>query len=159
MSTDEQEVSVRVINEEYDRVLSNPDNLIMSEDLQELMDLPIGKEDEESSLFVDTMSITIIDNDGLGVSVRGGFSRLACIDDDTYEVEVESENVRAPFISTLEMYKRSPKQSSQTPTPLVLSGTYESELESVDVLSWSVEQSGPHTSKLRLVFRSENVIL
>ena len=77
MSTDEQDISVRVINEEYDRVLSNPENLIMSEDLQELMDLPIGESGDEPRLSVDTMSITIIDEDGLGVSVRGSFSRLA----------------------------------------------------------------------------------
>ena len=154
MSTDEQDVSVRVINEEYDRVLSNPDNLIMSEDLQELMDLPIGESGDEPRLSVDTMSITIIDEDGLGVSVRGSFSRLACIESGVYEVEIESENVRPEFISTLEVYRRAAGSG-----PLLLSGTYESEIESIEVMSWAVEQSGPHTSKLKLAFRSENVIL
>tara|TARA_B100000683_G_C12419616_1_gene527243 strand:- start:628 stop:1089 length:462 start_codon:yes stop_codon:yes gene_type:complete len=153
MSIDEQDISVRVINEEYDRVLSNPDNLIMSEDLQELMDMPIQPPDEPR-LSVDTMSITIIDEDGLGVSVRGSFSRLACIESGVYEVEVESENVRQEFISTLEVYRHSAGSA-----PLLLSGTYESEIESIEVMSWAVEQSGPHTSKLKIAFRSEDVIL
>ena len=156
MSTNEENTgSVRVINEEYERVLSNPDNLIMSEDLQELMDLPIGSQTPEPQLSVDTMSVTIMDQDGLPLTVRGRFSRLACVGECSYELEVESENVRPEFVSALEAYTH----SAPTPAPLILSGVYESELDSVRVETWSVEHSGPHASKLKLKFRSDNVIL
>ena len=148
--------TVRVINEEYERVLSNPDNLIMSEDLQELMDLPIASTPDDEPITVDTMSVTIVDADGLPTTVRGSFSRLSCVDTDMYEVEVESENVRPEFISAVERYKRSPSPNG---SPLILGGTYESELENVTIINWTVESSGPHLSKLKLKFRSENVIL
>ena len=159
MSIDEQEKtgSIRVINEEYERVLSNPDNMIMSEELQELMDLPIAPTlDEEPQLSVDTMAITIIDGDGLGVSVRGSFISIGCTNTGTYELEIESENIRPEFVSALERYKRlSPSEI----TPVVLGGMYDSEIEDVLVSEWSVERSNPHTLKLKLAFRSENVIL
>ena len=40
MATDN---NIRVINEEYERVLGNPDNMIMSEGLRELMDGAAGQ--------------------------------------------------------------------------------------------------------------------
>ena len=37
------EPNVAVLNEEYTRVLANPENIIVSDDLQQLLDIPLGK--------------------------------------------------------------------------------------------------------------------
>ena len=163
MTTDKQqdEVSVRVINEEYERVLSNPENLIVSEALQELIDMPMsnageGLEAPRPEASLDTLVVTILDSDGLGVSVRGNLSELSCIGPAAYKICVETENVREEFLSALERYTH--KASETGEAPLILGGNYNTELKAATITAWSIKKSGPHMLNLELVFRSEDVI-
>ena len=153
MSTDETNTdSIRVINEEYERVLSNPDNLIMSDVLQELIDLPMDDASDEGA-SVDTLVITLLDSDGLGVSVRGRLSELSRAPSNSYTVAVETEKIRREFLCALEH-----DVSVSEETTMIIDGTYTAELTSVCVNSWSIEQEGPHKLKLKINFGSENVI-
>ena len=157
MSIDESnQESVRVINEEYERVLSNPDNLIMSDALQELMDMPMAEAEHSYKDEIDTLILTLIDYDGLGVSVRGRLSELSYIGDSEYRISVESSNIRREFLSVLEGYTR--LEEPDFDSPLIIGGQYDAELSKAVVLTWEMQQSDPHMFKLSLVFRSEDVI-
>ena len=149
--------SIRVINEEYERVLSNPDNVIMSDALQELMDLPMVSPIDEEGPTIDNLVLTLIDGDGLGVSVRGNLSELSCMDSFIYTVAVETDRVRAEFLSALEKYKRLDPAIDES-LPLIIGGIYDTELTTPRIMSWSVENAGPHTFNLKINFRSEDVI-
>ena len=151
MSTsNENPESIRVINEEYERVLSNPDNLIMSEELQELMELPMEGQDDPDPKPVDSLVMTIIDADGLGVSVRGSLYKFSSTSDEMYTIVVEAGKIRREFMAALQANRG-------TQSPLIVGGLYDMEISDAEVLEWSLEQSGPHTLRLGLTFRSGNV--
>ena len=154
---DEPDVTMRVINEEYERVLSNPDNVIMSDALQELMDLPMSDPEEpDTEASVDTLVITLIDNDGLGVSIRGRLSELSYNGSSTYAMSIETEKVRREFLSTLESYSK--HSGEPEGLPLILGGLYETEVVNANVTEWALLQAGPHMFKVELQFRSDDVI-
>lgn len=159
MSTNDSQDNIRVINEEYERVLSNPENIIMSDDLQGLIDLPMGETTHSTSQApsVDTLIITALDNDGLGVSVRGRLSELSHSGPSAYTITIETENARREFMTAIERYAHAVK--TDTTTPLILGGAYEIEIEHAQVEAWSLMQTEHNTFKIKIEFRSNNVIL
>ena len=159
MNTNDDNDSIRVINEEYERVLSNPDNMIMSEDLQGLIDLPMDKPEEPpEEASVDTLMLTVLDDDGLGVSVRGMLSELSCLGSSNYRVAVDTENPRKEFLSVLESRIRR-EAGPPKACALILGGLYNAELKEALLSKWSVKPTEPHTYRLEIEFRSNDAIL
>lgn len=160
MSQDDQaSQSIRVINEEYERVLSNPDNIIMSEELRALMNLELGGEEstEDPSPSVDTMTVVLFDNDGLPYKVRGDLSELSS-NGSSYTLKMTADKVSREFLKLLEA-SHTPLTSEQPDpeTRILVEGLY-----SLDVIagifSWSLKRAAPHTLELQISFRSSNVI-
>ena len=153
---DEKDIRMTVINDEYSRVLSNPDNIIVSEDLQELIDLPIegGNAAETADIMsemVDTATFTLFNDEDFPVTARGELSELS-LSDNTYSLGITAQRVNSALLGLLESACR---QSAST--PVVLSGIYEVEA-SVDITSWCVKLDAPHQYTLTVKFRSEDVI-
>tara|TARA_B100000242_G_C42891932_1_gene413741 strand:+ start:109 stop:570 length:462 start_codon:yes stop_codon:yes gene_type:complete len=152
MSENQQkDVHVRVINEEYTRVLNNPENIIVSEDLQELLDIPLSESAEDSSTSTfDTMTISVLDKDGLPISVRGDFMGLSS-SEKSYSVTVASSNIKKQFLESLDSLRN-------TPGMLTISGVYELEVQDCEVSNWMITQVGAADFSLIVHFRSKNGI-
>lgn len=152
MSENQQkDVHVRVINEEYTRVLNNPENIIVSEDLQELLDIPLSESAEDSSTSTfDTMTISVLDKDGLPISVRGDFMGLSS-SEKSYSVTVASSNIKKQFLESLDLLRN-------TPGMLTVSGVYELEVQDCEVSNWMITQVGAADFSLIVHFRSKNGI-
>lgn len=147
--SDEKEVNVRVLNQEYERVLSNPENVIVSEDLQALLDLPLDENNEVAPL-IDTMVISVLDTEGLPISVRGEFNSLSKSGEE-YSATVSCERVKKEFLSSLESL-------TQGPGLLTFGGNYDLEISDCDLRSWSITQVGGPQFSLNIQFRSKNGI-
>ena len=141
--------NVKVLNEEYARVLSNPDNVIVSDDLQELIDLPI-QDDESSQPAVDTMVITVLTVEGLPISARGNFVSLSKSSAD-YSLILSSPRIKKDFLQSLDALTHSIGL-------LTVQGEYELEITDCEVASWAVTQSTDSDFLFSIQFRSENGI-
>ena len=160
MSNDDQVAqSVRVINEEYERVLSNPDNVIMSDELHALMDLNLesGPSFEEETVPVDIMTIVLFDPDGLPHKVRGDLSELSS-DGSSYTIKMTADKVSKEVLALLESsHAPLSGETSDSSTRIVTEGMYNLDFNA-GIFSWSVKRSAPHTLELQISFRSSNVI-
>lgn len=161
MSKDDQVAqSVRVINEEYERVLSNPDNVIMSDELHALMNLDFKSDDpllEEEPVSVDTMTIVLFDADGLPHKVRGDLSELSS-NGSSYTIKMNADKVSREVLALLESsHVPLTTEAPTLSTRIVTEGMYNLDFTS-EIFSWSVKRSAPHTLELQISFRSSNVI-
>jgi len=157
MSTEPTESHVRVINEEYERVLSNPDNIIVSEDLQELLELNLTEgqesvEDIKEPAQVDTASLTILDSDHLPLTVRGELCELSFLDGD-YTFTLECQKVRHEFLSALDKKCQGPGEESA----IIIGGIYNLEL-GCPISCWSIRNTAPYKYQVTIKFRSDNAI-
>lgn len=148
----EKDQNITVINDEYDRVLSNPDNVIISEDLQQLLDIDLKPVKPERDVIhgVDSIVLTVLDRDGLPNTVRGKFSCLSK-SQDGYAIIVTCPSVKKQFLSCLNII-------SSEPGLFVLEGLYEIEITDCQVISWSTSQTATGDFSLSIQFRSENEI-
>lgn len=142
------EAKVKVLNEEYERVLNNPDNIIVSEDLQELLDLTISE--DKTPQDIDTMILSVLDSDGLPTSTRGEFSFLGR-DNDEYSIVMNMSKAKKEFLKCLD-------KLLSTPGMLTIQGEYTLEVEDCEVCSWSITQNNDSSFSLSVRFRSENGI-
>lgn len=153
MSTNnDEQPAIRVINKEYERVLSNPDNIIMSSDLQGLIDMPLPDADidlGDVTLPNDQFTVTVLDATGMPFGVRGEFIKLSS-NEGSYSIAIETTSIKQEFLTCLET-------SSNEPITILLSGLYEADMLASDV-SWTIEKSAPYDYHLNIKFRSENVI-
>ena len=149
---EEKDVTVRVINKEYERVLSNPGNLIVSESIQDLIDLalPSSESSTDDQQTTSPFKIVALDPDGLPVAISGELIRMSS-DLGLYNITIETTNVRKEFLSLLEA-----AATDQT-TTLFLSGVYDLEISATKI-KWSLERSSPYNYQLNIGFRSEHVI-
>jgi len=153
MSTEDTK-SIRVINQEYDRVLANPDNLIVSDALQELIDMPLpASEHREETTSIDSLTITCVDSDGMPVVARGDLVELSRNKDEEYIIIVESSTIRKEFIASLSYRKNKDEQAF-----IGLGGLYEFESNTCSITGWSVKRSAPQTYQLQITFRSNDVV-
>jgi len=150
---EEKDMTVRVINKEYERVLSNPGNLIVSESIQDLIDLalPASEDVIDDQPAASPFKIVLLDTDGLPVAVSGELIKMSS-DSGFYSVSIETVSVRKEFLSLLE----TPKLSGSA-TTLFLSGVYDLEINATKT-KWSLERVAPYNYQLNISFRSENVI-
>lgn len=153
MSTEDTN-SVRVINQEYERVLSNPDNIIVSEALQELIDMPLPVSEEvKDTTLIDSLSITCLVSDGLPVAARGDLVELSMTKESEYIVIVECSAVKKEFISSL-----CNNRDNESKSFIGLEGLYNFESNKCDIKGWSLKRSAPQTYQLQITFRSDDVI-
>ena len=157
MSTKVIDPHVRVINEEYERVLSNPDNVIVSEDLQELLELNLSESEESEEVSepesqVDTASLTILDSDHLPLTVRGELCELSFLDDE-YTFTLECQKVRPEFLTALDKKCRKSDEDSA----IIIGGIYDLELDCA-ISCWTIRKSAPYRYQVTIKFRSDDVI-
>jgi hypothetical protein len=153
MSIDEEkDITVRVINKEYERVLSNPGNLIVSESIQDLIDLalPSSESSADDQRAASPFKIVALDPDGLPVAVSGELIRMSS-DLGLYNITIEAMNIKKEFLSLLEL------AAADSPTTLFISGVYDLEISATKI-KWSLERSSPYNYQLNIGFRSEHVI-
>lgn len=146
------DVTVKVLNEEYERVLSNPDNVIISDDLQDLLDIDLSSTTDRfaPTNSVDTIVVSLLDvDDGLPISVRGQLGMLKH-SDDAYTLAITTSSVKKAFLKGLSTLKN--------PGLLTVEGEYSLEIEDCQVISWTLESSAPADLSLAVKFRSENGI-
>ena len=143
------ESNVTVLNEEYTRVLANPENIIVSDDLQQLLDIPLGAVDKQET-FIDTMTLSVLDSDGLPVSAVGSFVGLSG-SEKGYSVTITSTKIKQEFLQSL-------NSLVEDPGLLALSGQYNIEVQDCSVSSWLVTQTAPADLSLTIHFGSENGI-
>lgn len=156
---DDKPTNIRVIDE-YERVLSNPSNIIVSDELQELIDMPLGDEpvssfaepEDFNSEDLESLALTLLDQDGLSLGARGELSSIY-YEGDVCSISIDCHKVRHEVLSLLES-----KARGDYDTPLILSGMYNAEVKSASLEFWSVERVAPHTTRLTIKFRSEDVI-
>ena len=151
--------SVRVINEEYERVLSNPDNIIVSEELRALMNLDLDEESQIEPGNVDTMTVILFDKDSLPHKVRGELSELS-FKDDIYTIKLTSEKVNRKVLGLLEAAHQTYCTGAVKPhasTRILVEGIYDLDFLA-GVSTWCIKRSAPHTLELQISFRSSNVI-
>ena len=147
---------VRVINEEYERVLSNPDNVIVSEDLQELLELNLSEseapeEKAEVGSSVDTASLTILDSDSLPLTIRGNLCELSFLD-GMYTFTLECQKVRPEFLTALDGKCQSSDESA-----IIIGGVYNLELES-PIFCWTIKNTAPYKYQVTINFRSNDAV-
>ena len=142
------EPNVAVLNEEYTRVLANPENIIVSDDLQQLLDIPLGSAEEE--FLIDTMTLSVLDDDGLPVSAVGNFAALSG-SSSGYSVTITCTKIKQDFLRSLNSLV---KDSGM----LTISGQYNLEVQDCEVSSWLVTQVAPADLSLTIHFGSENGI-
>jgi|TARA_R110000851_G_C12753956_1_gene532335 hypothetical protein len=153
INDDETNGNIKVINKEYDRVLSNPENVIMSDALQDLIDLPMPPHDAVDtvdSLSAEQFMVTVLDTSGIPFTVRGDLIKISS-SNSNYDIVIETANVRKEFLACLE---ESTVTNSLT---LLLSGMYETEVQTTS-LTWSLNRSMPYSYHLSISFRSEDAI-
>ena len=146
--------SVRVINEEYERVLSNPDNIIVSEELRALMNLDLDEESQVDPGDVDTMTVVLFDKDSLPHKVRGELSELSS-KKDIYTIRITSEKVSKDVLGLLEASRQNLPSTSET--RLLVEGMYSLDFNAA-ITEWSLKRSAPHTLELQISFRSSDVV-
>ena len=149
MKDSENKANVTVLNEEYTRVLTNPENIIVSEDLQQLLDIPLGSGDEQEGL-IDTMTLSVLDPDGLPVSTAGNFVGLSGAPNG-YSVTITCTKIKQSFLQSL-------NSLVDDPGLLAISGQYNLEIHDCKVSSWLVTQVAAADSSLTIHFGSENGI-
>ena len=143
------ESNVKVLNDEYTRVLANPENIIVSDDLQQLLDIPLSPSEGEK-FSLDTMTLSVLDSDGLPISAVGNFVGLSG-SSTGYSVTVTCTKIKQSFLESL-------IPLVDTPGMLAISGEYNLEIQDCRLSSWIVTQSSPADFSLTIHFGSENGI-
>ena len=147
-----EDTTVRVINEEYERVLSNPDNLIMSDELQSLIDLNLEDRDaSDQPLPIDPLVLSVYTPAGASLAVRGELSELSYAD-SIYTLKILTSKVKGGVLRLLESYT-----SSGADMGMAAKGSLDVNT-SVVLDSWSMKYEAPHMYSLEIKFRSDNAI-
>lgn len=145
------ETNIKVLNEEYERVLSNPENVIVSDDLQELLDLPMQEEAHHDSSAIDTMVVSVLTPEGLPISVRGEFNCLSKSGTD-YSLILSAVRIKREFLQCLDSL-------TSAKGLLTVQGEYTLEVQDCQLISWSVTQTpGAADFSFSVQFRSEDGI-
>jgi hypothetical protein len=143
------ENNVRVINKEYERIQSNPDNLIMSKELQDSID-PFTAESEATKA---AMSLTLEDTSGLPFTVMGDLVEFSCRDSNTslYHLCIETSRIAPEFLSALDSVSKAGKKAK-----LYASGLYKI-VTNPFIDSWGMTTEDHKRMRLKLNFRSSVV--
>lgn len=147
MNTD----NIRVINEEYERVLKNPDNLIMSDGLMERM-----------SAFSEELAPSGADSHDLYVSFTEGIMDVAHISGTLHTLRQQSKDgMSISFeVSTITqdvLKKLHSALSEGLKTNIKLAGMGGFSCTEADISHWDYMKVAPHKILLSITFGGSNV--
>ena len=149
----ENDSNMRVINKEYDewdRVLSNPGNVIMSDGLKDLMGLHFDAESTEESSGENKLSIFRTPTEA--ASIVGNVHTVQFMGSQSVSIEVSK--CSPEILQALHDASR-----EKTPTAeVVLTGANGFEAKNCSIASFGVVKMAAHTFLLTVTFESENVI-
>lgn len=147
MATD----NMRVINEEYDRVMANPDNMIMSDGLAGRL---MGNQTEVASAHGDSheLYLTNVSNVMEIASTVGTLHTLRQVTAREVMVSFEVANISQDMLKTL--YNAVANDSDMN-IKLVGSGGFS--CESATISQWDLMKVAPHQHLLSLTFGGDNV--
>jgi len=144
----ESDGNMRVINKEYDeweRVLANPDNVIMSDDLKELLDpVSVESDSEENKL-------SILSAPPECATISGNLHTLQFMGSQSVGIEVSRCNPE--IMQAL----HNAIKNKEEPVSIVLTGTSGFEAEECSIVSFGVVKMAPHNLLLTITFESKNV--
>ena len=149
----ETDVNMKVINKEYEewnRVLTNPDNVIMSDGLKELMGLDFEDEEDNSSLQESRLSI--LGTPPHTASITGALHTVQFVGSQSISIEVSKCSSEI-----LQALHDAAKNKEET-VNITLAGAPGFEAEACKIASFGVVKMAPHTFLLTITFESENVI-
>ena len=148
MATDS---NIKVINEEYERVLGNPDNIIMSEGLAERM-----------SAFTQDVMTTGADSHDLYISFSEGVMDVAHVpgalhtlrhnSEVTMSLSFEVSNVTQPTLKKLHTALQ-----QKLPVNIKLTGSGGFSCTDAEVSHWDLLKVAPHQFLLSITFGGKNV--
>ena len=146
--------NMRVINKEYEewnRVLSNPDNVIMSDGLKEIMGLDLDAEHNDITSEENKLSI-------LGVppecaTITGTLHTLQFIGAQSISLEISKCNPEV-----LQALHKAQSNSEIETVGITMTGDNGFEATCCTVSSFGVVKMAPHTFLLTITFESEDVL-
>ncbi len=148
MATDS---NMKVLNEEYDRVLANPDNIIMSDGLAERMsaftqDVMTGGADSHD-LYI-SFSEGVMDV----AHVPGALHTLRHTSEKSMSVSFEVSNVTQPALKKLHTALQ-----QKLPINIKLNGSGGFSCTNAEVSQWDLLKVAPHQFLLSITFGGNNV--
>ena len=152
MSTDS---NMTVINEEYERVLKNPDNMIMSEGLMERMTAFSTHENEESFP-------TSADSHDLYISFSNGVMDAASISGSLHSLQQSSKNDMSMSFEISSITQDVLKKlyvalSKSTKSNLKVTGIGGFSCVDTEISQWDLTKIAPHQFLLSITFGGNNV--
>ena len=157
------ENNMKVINKEYDRLLTNPSNIIMSEELQDLMGVQFG-ENELNEDF--SMGLGSADSHSLSICNTADPADEVIVHSSLCNIQYESDYIsvgvelasEVPQLLQKLTYFTQHEMREATSCRLILKGQNGFTASSCVVDSWSLMKTAPHNFLLTIKFRSKNVI-
>lgn len=149
----ESDGNMRVINKEYDewdRVLANPDHVIMSDDLKEIMGLSFDAAGVEVSSEENKLSI--LGSPPECATITGALHTLQFMGSQSVSIEVSRCN---PEI--MQALHTATKNKEET-VSIVLTGANGFEADECSIASFGVVKMAPHNFLLTITFESKNVV-
>lgn len=151
--TTETDGNIRVINKEYeewDRVVSNPDHVIMSDGLKELMGLDFDTPGADGD--IEESRLSILGTPPECATITGALHTLQFMGSQSVSIEVSKCNPE--IMQALHAATKTKDEAVN----IVLTGTSGFEAEGCTIASFGVVKMAPHTFLLTITFESENVI-
>ncbi len=147
------EANMRVINKEYERVTSNPDGIIMSDELKELMGATFSESQEANPATADSHMLRLIDKaDPLRVVAMPGELSL---------LQFANDNVQLGFDIAQggqELFQYLSEFQGGNSAILEVDGLGGFTAEECKINSWGLTRLAPHSYLLTISFGSENVL-
>jgi len=151
MSTDN---NMRVINKEYERVLDNPDNIIMSDGLRELMGLDFDQEKGEPIAEENKLSIIIEPPEC--ATIIGNLHTLQFVGETNRQsLSMEISKCNPEIMQALHDAK---KNTESKPVNIVLTGDNGFEADDCTISSFGIVKIASNTFLLTVTFESEHVL-
>ena len=148
MATDS---NIKVINEEYERVLGNPDNIIMSEGLAERMS---AFTQEALGVGADSHDLYISFSEGVMdvAHVPGALHTLRHNSEESMSVSFEVSNVAQPALKKLHAALQ-----QKLPVNIKLNGSGGFSCTGAEVSQWDLLKVAPHQFLLSITFGGKDV--
>ncbi len=148
--------NMTVINEEYDRVLGNPDGMIVSDSLMGL--LPAEMLSEEISPLADSHQLTVVATSEAGedytAAANGSLHSISSI---SGEMSV-AITVRGDYRILLQVLNDAETSSGVEVEKIRLVGDNGFEAFEIAISSWSLIKTKSHDFLLTINFRGSNVV-
>jgi hypothetical protein len=154
--------NIRVINKEYERILTNPENVIVSDALRDIISSNFASYSPDQDLKNDhnheiedvssskNLTLTLTRLDESSVSASGDFNEFSFSSEkNEYKVVIDTFSLKQEFLSCL---------NSMNENFIEIEGLYNFSAF-VQFVSWSITKVSSQILRFQLIFRSENVTI